>query len=745
MADRVAAVEEALDRTIAGLAAAPRRLGADEPLRAGSTLTAAAAVELFGDQVRSRALDVAARRLRASGHGYYTISSAGHEMNAVVGAVTRPDDPAFLHYRSGGFFLARARRVPGVDGVQSIARSFVAAADEPASGGRHKVFGSHAMWIPPQTSTIASHLPKAVGTAVFLDRAPDAPRDAVVVCSFGDASVNHASALSAINAARYARRLGGPVPLVLVCEDNGLGISVSTPRRWIEQSLGALPHLRYVRAEGELDEIHDTVAEAVGDARDHRRPVFVHLPVVRLWGHAGSDIETGYRSQEQICADEARDPLPAIARRLVALGAAPPAQLAEVVAVARQEANTAAEEATGRAPLASRAEVVRPLAPYDREATRAARTPAAPTDRRQELGDGRLPEEAEATGARTMAAHLNAALQDELLAAPEVLVFGEDVGRKGGVYGVTARLQERFGQDRVFDTLLDETTILGLAQGAGLLGLLAVPEIQYLAYLHNAIDQLRGEAASTSFFSDGRFTTPMVVRLPGLAYQKGFGGHFHNDNAIAALLEIPGLVVASPSRGDDAARLLRGCLATARANGRVVCFLEPIALYHERDLFEAGDGGWCSDYPPPPEAILPGEVGTSGPADAEVVVLTFANGVRMTWRAARQAGVEVRLVDLRWLAPLPWAAIEEQVDTAHHVVVVDECRASGGIADRLLAGLHQRRPRLATSAVTSADSYLPLGPAADLVTVTDEQIADALRTAAAAGRTVGRGGPDVHR
>jgi 2-oxoisovalerate dehydrogenase E1 component len=734
MADRVAAVEQRLDRTISGLEPTAHRLAPDDPLRAGSTLTAAAAVELFGDQVRSRALDVAARGLRARGQGYYTISSAGHEMNAVVGAVTRPDDPAFLHYRSGGFFLARARKVAGVDGVGAVARSFAAAADEPASGGRHKVFGSHAMWIPPQTSTIASHLPKAVGTAVLLDRGPDAPRDAVVVCSFGDASVNHATALSAINAARYARRLGAPVPLVLVCEDNGLGISVPTPRRWIEQSLGALPHLRYVRAQGELDEIHDTVAEAIGDAREHRRPVFVHLPVVRLWGHAGSDIETGYRSNDEIRADEDRDPLLAVARRLVMLGAATPAQLAEVVAAARQEVTTAAEEAAGRAPLASRAEVVRPLAPYDRDATRAAITPAAPVEQRRQHADGRLPEEAEATGARTLAAHLNAALQDELLAAPDVLAFGEDVGRKGGVYGVTARLQERFGQARVFDTLLDETTILGLAQGAGLLGLLAVPEIQYLAYLHNAIDQLRGEAASTSFFSDGRFTTPMVVRLPGLAYQKGFGGHFHNDNAIAALLEIPGLVVASPSRGDDAARLLRGCLATARANGRVVCFLEPIALYHERDLFEEGDGRWCSDYPPPPEAILPGEVGTSGPADAEVVVLSFANGVRMTHRAARQAGVEVRVVDLRWLAPLPWDAIEQQVTAARHVVVVDECRASGGVADRLLAGLHRRRPQLATSAVTSADSYLPLGPAADHVVLTEEQVAEALLQAHAGGR-----------
>jgi 2-oxoisovalerate dehydrogenase E1 component len=143
------------------------------------------------------------------------------------------------------------------------------------------------------------------------------------------------------------------------------------------------------------------------------------------------------------------------------------------------------------------------------------------------------------------------------------------------VYYVTAGLQQTFGSQRVFDTLLDETTILGLAQGLGLMGFLPVPEVQYLAYVHNALDQLRGEAASLSFFSSGQFRNPMVVRIAGLAYQKGFGGHFHNDNAIGALRDIPGLVLAVPARGDDAARMLRGAIALAKAEGRVVCFLEP--------------------------------------------------------------------------------------------------------------------------------------------------------------------------
>src|SRR6201984_431174 len=150
-----------------------------------------------------------------------------------------------------------------------------------------------------------------------------------------------------------------------------------------------------------------------------------------------------------------------------------------------------------------------------------------------------------------------------------MLVFGEDVARKGGVYGVTRGLQQRFGAPRVFDTLLDEQSILGLALGFGVSGLLPVPEIQYLAYVHNAEDQLRGEATSLRFFSNGAFTNPMVVRIAGLAYQKGFGGPVHNDNGVAVLRDIPGLVVGVPARPDDAGPMLRACLAAAARTGQV--------------------------------------------------------------------------------------------------------------------------------------------------------------------------------
>ncbi|HEY6315137.1 MAG TPA: MFS transporter, partial [Streptosporangiaceae bacterium] len=135
------------------------------PITSGTTLTGDQAIALFDAQAGSRHLDLAARYLRAEGHGFYTIGSAGHEANAAVGAALRPSDPALLHYRSGAFYLARAAQVPGSEPLRDVLLGLVAAGDEPISGGRHKVFGNHALAVIPQTSTIASHLPRAVGIA----------------------------------------------------------------------------------------------------------------------------------------------------------------------------------------------------------------------------------------------------------------------------------------------------------------------------------------------------------------------------------------------------------------------------------------------------------------------------------------------------------------------------------------------------------------------------------------------------
>ena len=725
---------ESIDRgflhEVRGLTPGPRR-DPDARLE-GSELTGRQLLALFDDQLWSRHLDLEARALRERDAGYYTIGSSGHEGNAAVAEALRVDDPALLHYRSGGFFLARARRAGYRDAARDVLLGVMAARDEPIAGGRHKVFGSRALWIPPQTSTIASHLPKAMGLAFALELArhlkllEDAPRDAIVVCSFGDASLNHSTAQGALNAVAWTAHQRLPAPILFVCEDNGIGISVATPAGWVERS-AARPGLRYLRADGtDLVATHAAAREAAAHVRQTRSPAFLHLDVVRLLGHAGSDVERAYRSAADIRAAEARDPLRRSAARIAAEGLADAEEIAARYEEVRGQVRALSAELRGRPGLRDADDVMATIAPRRPDAVAAEAVRPPPADRRERVFAGRLPE-AEPPG--TLAQQINRALLDLLVKEPGAIVFGEDVARKGGVYGVTRGLRDRIGAARVFDTLLDEQSILGVAQGAGHLGLLPIPEIQYLAYLHNAEDQLRGEAATLPFFSRGQFGNPLVLRIAGYAYQKGFGGHFHNDNAVAVLRDVPGLVVATPALPDDAAAMLRTCAAAARVDGAVCVFLEPIALYHERDLHEPGDGALCAPYPAWDHHVPIGRARVHGDGD-DLTLVSFANGLRMSLRVARRLaadGIRARVLDLRWLAPLPVDDLVAAAGATGRVLVADETRASGGVSEGVMAALLDAGYRGALRRVTSRDSFIPLGPAASHVLLGEQAIEDAAR------------------
>ncbi|WP_405151712.1 thiamine pyrophosphate-dependent enzyme [Nocardia salmonicida] len=706
------------------------------------TIDAAFGIELFESQVASRHLDLAARRLGAARQGFYSIGSSGHEGNAAVAAAARVDDPALLHYRSAAFFVQRCKQIPGLDPIRDVLLGVVAAAADPISGGRHKVIGSAAASIIPQTSTIASHLPRAVGLAFALDRAAKLgvscpwPADAVVVCSFGDASANHSTAVGAVNAALHAAHQGVPMPLVFVCEDNGLGISVPTAPDWIERAYGPRPGLTYLAADGcDLPDVLGAAEDAVHLARTWRVPVFLHLRTVRLGGHAGSDVESAYRGRADIAADLARDPLLGTARYLIAAGAADAGDLLERYERIGARVRETADEVVHEARLDSAAAVIAPLAPTHPTAIRDDVTrlgppmpsPQSAADERAREASPRPPDPSGTTDLRmTLAQAINHTLGELLAKDPDVLVFGEDVGRKGGVYGVTKGLRKRFGARRVFDTLLDEQSVLGTALGTGSAGFIPIPEIQYLAYVHNAADQIRGEAATLQFFSNGQYRNPMVLRIAGLAYQKGFGGHFHNDDSLAALRDIPGVVVAVPARADDAAAMLRTCVSAARVDGRVCVFVEPIALYHTKDL-HPGDEAWLAS--PTRDHIPIGSARAYGEG-TDLTIVTFGNGVPMSLRTMNRLaaqGIHARVLDLRWLNPLPVADLIHHAEATGKVLVADETRSTGGVSESVYAALIDSGYRGALARVTSEDSFIPLGPAADTVLLSESAIETAAR------------------
>jgi 2-oxoisovalerate dehydrogenase E1 component len=696
---------------------------------ADAGLTPAALVELFESQVLSRQLDLHARRLHARKQGFYTIGSSGHEGTAAIAAALRLTDPAFLHYRDGAFFIQRSKQAPGFDIMRAMLLSFVASSEDPIAGGRHKVLGSRALAVPPQTSTVASQLPKALGTAFSfgllkrLHVSGEWPADSVVACSFGDASLNHSTAQGAINAAAWVAYQNLPLPLLLVCEDNGLGVSTPTPKGWVRASMARRPAIDYVECNGlSLLDTHRAAREAVALARSRHRPVFLHMHCVRLMGHAGADAQEAYLSAAEIEAQEGQDPLLYSAGLLVDHGVLEPEAILATWDRIGDEVRRGAEEAVARPKLRTAAEVMSAIVP-PRRASR--RVPSPPHSGGEGQGEG----------ARTTLARLiNHTLDRALGQYPHLVMAGEDIGRKGGVYGVTLKLQQKHGAHRVLDTLLDEQTILGLGIGLAHNGLLPVVEIQYLAFLHNAEDQLRGEAATLPFFSQGQFTNPMVVRVAGLAYQKGFGGHFHNDNAIAVLRDIPGLLLCCPSNGAEAVGLLQEAIRLADEEQRVVVFLEPIALYHARDLHAEGDGLWqCAD-PGSDHRLPPGEPGVQGDG-RELAIVTYGNGVYLSRQAEpelRAAGIATRIVDLRWLTAIDHDRVHAAVRDCARILVVDECRRSGSPSEELVTALVERGVASGRIArLTAEDSFIPLGVAATCTLPSKDSIAAAARALAA--------------
>lgn len=693
-------------------------------------------VDLFDTQIMSRHLDLWARR--AKGKTFYSIGSSGHEGLAAMATATRQTDMAFLHYRDAAFLIQRKKQEGGLTPLYDMALSFAASAEDPISGGRHKVLGCAQTFVPPQTSTIASHLPKAVGAAHSIGMAQRLkledvalPHDAVILCTFGDASANHSTAQGAFNAAAWAAYQHLPMPIIFLCEDNGIGISVRTPGGWIEANFSQRPALHYIQCDGvDLADALRGCEEAVHYARSRRRPVFLHMRTVRLMGHAGADVEPSYSALDLIEANEAQDPLLHSARLLLEHGGMMREEIVARYEEMRARVERVAGEALSRPKLVTAEQVMQPIIPP--------------------VGDKPLPPLPDAAARKalfakdernlakpvTLAKSINFALADLMLRCPNIALFGEDVARKGGVYGVTQGFADKFGAARVFDTLLDEQTILGLAIGMGHNGFVPIPEIQFLAYLHNAEDQIRGEAATLSFFSNGQYRNPMVLRIAGLPYQKGFGGHFHNDNSLAVLTDIPGIIVAVPSCAADAPAMLRECVRLAHEDGRVVVFVEPIALYHTTDLLDAGDGGWTADYVAPGAAspIALGELAVHGKG-RQLAIVTYGNGHYLSRKAERElraAGIDLRIIDLRWLHPLNEAGIIAAVADVQKILIVDECRRAGSPSEKVMTILTEAGRGNDVSRLTADDCFIALGPAAELTLPSKESIV------AAAMKAVGK-------
>ncbi|MEP1446523.1 MAG: thiamine pyrophosphate-dependent enzyme [Paraglaciecola sp.] len=682
-------------------------------------LSNAQLIDLFESQVMSRHLDFQSRIMQKQGQSFYTIGSAGHEGNAACALAFKPNDMAFLHYRSAAFVIQRSKQVPNQNPLYDMLLSFAASSEDPISGGRHKVLGSKSLLIPPQTSTIASHLPKAVGTAfsislsrkVAVDNVLE--KDGVVICNFGDASSNHSTAQGAINAAAWAAFQSVPIPIVFICEDNGIGISTATPKGWVQANFEHRAGLHYIQCDGLdlLDTYHKT-QQAVEIARKQRKAVFLHMKTVRLLGHAGSDSEFTYRSTAYIEDTEAHDPLLFSAAILLKHNCLEGQQIIDLYKDIAKTVAEISQQVITKPKLTSAEQIKQSIIPpkvskkYLSKVSKAERTQLFSHEKHNLAKKQHL------------AKLLNWTMIDLMAQQQNIVMCGEDIGAKGGVYNVTSKLADKFGPQRIINTLLDEQSILGMAIGLAHNGFLPMPEIQFLAYVHNAEDQIRGEAATLPFFSNGQFSNPMVIRIAGLAYQRGFGGHFHNDNSFAVFRDIPGLIIACPSNGADAVEMLRESVRLAQEDQRVVIFIEPIALYMKKDLHQEGDALWSFDYVPTNDAkpIKTGQLGCFGKGK-DLCIISYGNGYYLSRQAEKllaESNIHCTVIDLRWLAPLDEKAIVKAIGDIKNVLIVDECRQTGSISEALITLLleHDKDfPERTVQRLTAHDSFIPLGAA----------------------------------
>jgi 2-oxoisovalerate dehydrogenase E1 component len=499
-----------------------------------------------------------------------------------------------------------------------------------------------------ENSIVGAGMPIGAGAALA---AEVTDRGRVVAVSIGDGATSQGATHEALVFAAYRK-----LPLVVVCENNGW--SEMTPIARIAPVADLSARAAGLGVEGvsvdgnDPAAVREAVSEAAARARAGAGPTFIEARCHRLWAHYNADPEH-YRPPEDRQAAEAADPIVAFKRRLIDAGVAEP----ELVALEERVAaiiDAAAEAAAGAAApdgASARAHV--------------SAAPAGPADTEEPAEQREL----------TYGKAVNEALRRELAARPEVLVYGEDVGHAGGIFGVTRTLQEEFGERRVFDMPIAESAILGSAVGAALEGMRPVVEIMWADFMLVALDQLINQAANVRYVSRGRHGAPIVVRtqqgaVPGSCAQ-------HSQSLEALLAHVPGLRVGVPSTPQDAHSMLRAAVA----DDDPVILFEARALYQRKQVVQLGGQR---------EGVGGARVRRSGGDVAIVSWGTMALAAQEAADALAAKGIEATVVDLRWLAPLDDEAIAEALVRTNRVLVAHEANLTGGFGAEIAARVAER-------------------------------------------------------
>jgi 2-oxoisovalerate dehydrogenase E1 component len=624
-------------------------------------------VEDFATACVSRAIDDGEIRMQKQSRVFFQISGAGHEaLGLALARHLRPGyDWFFPYYRDQALCLGL-----GVTPTEVLLQA-VGSADDPSSGGRQMPshWGHAPLHIVTQSSPTASQCIPAVGCAEagrYIVRRPDLPGcsahgDELTYVSLGEGACSEGEFFESLNTACTLH-----LPVLYVVADNGYAISVPAVDQHpapVAELVRGFRGLEVATADGtDYLAVRRTAQRLIEHVRAGVGPALLHAKVVRPYSHSAADTQSKYRPVAELEEEATHDPIGRLEAVLVGAGALTEAEAAAV----RSRAIETVAKATAEAMAGARpdpAEVTRHVVAMP-EIRGGAADLAPPTDDAPSvmLGDAIR---------RTL---------HELLAADErIRVFGEDVADareavlaqvdgKGGVFGTTHGLQRDFGQARCFNTPLSEANIIGRAVGQGLRGLRPAPEIQFFDYIWPAMTQLRSEAATIRWRSNGHFTCPMVVRVPIGGYLTG-GAIWHSQCGESIFAHVPGLLIAFPSRAADAAGLLRYAFQCE----------DPVLFCEHKHLLRQP---YAADPFPGPDHVIPfGRGAIRRPGD-DLTLVTWGATVQKSLVAAEQAaeqiGVEVEVIDLRTIAPWDHDIVAESVATTHRLLVVHE--------DTLIAG-----------------------------------------------------------
>lgn len=611
----------------------------------------------------SRALDLLEEKtLVPERKIFYQFSARGHDMAQILLGLklTHKEDAICGYYRSRPILLAL-----GVDPADALGSSMARAggySDGRDIGAVFNYPNQHGASALPMCGGVGAQYTPTAGWAQALEYRAKVLKerdcgDAIAVALGGDASVATNGFWSSLTMATTLK-----LPMLFYIEDNGYGISVpstlQTPGANIAANLSGFNGLKVIAGDGtDPEEAASLIDEAVTFVREQRAPVLLRLTVPRLEGHSFQDTQT-YKSEDFVKSEWARDPLPKLQKLFDAK------EWDKIAA----DAQSAVEQARASAEA-------RPVTDPERTTQN-----VFFEDEMQEMGGQanagyKAPaanEDAQPEGQRiNMVTAIRRTLDHELEINPRVLVFGEDVGPKGGVHAVTLGLQEKFGVARVFDTSLSEEGIIGRAVGMAIAGLMPVPEIQFRKYADPAMEQLN-DCGTMRWRTNNRFAAPMVVRMP-IGFFK-CGDPWHSQTNEVQFVHSPGWKVAVPSNAEDAVGLLR---ASLRGN-------DPVIFFEHRAMLDATSAR--RPYPGD-DFVLPFGKARIVQEGSDLTIVTWGAMVERSEEAAKDMSVEI--IDLRTLMPWDREAVLASVKRTRRCLIVHEDLMSAGFGAEIAAVVAQ--------------------------------------------------------